>query len=146
MSLNGIFKQISSIEQNNFLLCELMKNTFSDLKKRVYSQQPIFKKRLEECSIVLIISFKIAHVCAKKKMSFWDGDLKRSHHMWLWISCQSLFELEIMAAINNVQVSGSTVKRRVQDISSDLQRQLSSDIHSVLGMHFKWMHAWIYQT
>jgi len=44
MSLNGIFKQISSIEQNNFFLCELMKNKFRDLKERLYSQQPIFKK------------------------------------------------------------------------------------------------------
>jgi len=51
-----------------------------------------------------------------------------------------------MAAINNVQVSGSMAKRRAQDISSDLQRQLSSDIFSFLGMHLKWMHAWIYQT
>jgi hypothetical protein len=58
-----------------------MKNKFSDLKERLYSQQPICKNLLEECSIVLIISFKIAHVLAKKKMPFLDGDLKRSPHL-----------------------------------------------------------------
>jgi len=47
-----------------------MKNKFSDLKETLYSQQLIFKKLQEECSIVLIISFKIAHVLAEKKMSF----------------------------------------------------------------------------
>lgn len=75
MVLNDIFKQISSIDQNNFPHCELRKNKFSDLKERLYSQQTIFKKLLEKCSIVPTISFNIVHVLAKKKMLFRDSDL-----------------------------------------------------------------------
>ncbi|XP_034956211.1 general transcription factor II-I repeat domain-containing protein 2 [Zootoca vivipara] len=81
----------------------------------------------------IIASFKVANVMAKKRKSFEDGTMKKM----ILVVGEYLFEglsnkNDIIAAIKMLDLSGETLSRRIEAISSDLEHQLQTDLHKCL--------------
>lgn len=106
------------------------KEKINTLKKALVSQQSLFKKVGDKSKNVTMASFKITHFLLKNKKSYLTGELFKNA---LLAAADSLFDTfsnkqEIVSAINDLQLSRNTIKRRTTAISTNLNDQLESDL------------------
>ena len=77
-----------------------------------------------------IASFKVSDIFSKKKNAFINGDLFKE----LFLNCDDCLcdgfsnKIEIVSAIQDLQLSNNTVTRRMHAISTDIQTQLNADL------------------
>ncbi|XP_069470005.1 general transcription factor II-I repeat domain-containing protein 2B-like [Ambystoma mexicanum] len=101
-----------------------------ELKTALSAQQSIFKKTVSHSKAATVASLKVAHILAKKKKPFEDGEIVKEAML---ATADSLFQdfknySQIIAAIKDVQLSGNTVVRRIEVMSEDVDLQLRSDL------------------
>ncbi|KAG8222197.1 hypothetical protein J437_LFUL001289, partial [Ladona fulva] len=108
---------------------EIRKNKVCELKPKPSAQQSVFARPISKSKNATTASFKIAHLLAKKKKPFQGGELLKE----AFLACaESLFGglfLEL-AAIQELQLSDSTVLRRIEAIADDMQSQLKRDVET----------------
>ncbi|XP_033019564.1 general transcription factor II-I repeat domain-containing protein 2-like [Lacerta agilis] len=81
-----------------------------------------------------IASFKIANLFAKRRKSLEDAEVVQK---MLLVVGKALFEglsneNDTITAIKMLNLSGETLSRRIESISSDLEHQLQTDLHKCL--------------
>ncbi|KAG8236400.1 hypothetical protein J437_LFUL014921 [Ladona fulva] len=106
-----------------FILCEL--------KSKLSAQQSVFVRPISKSKNATTASFKIAHLLAKKIKPFQDGELLSCSSFLA--GAESFFEgffnkRESISAIQELQLSDSTVLRRIDAIGNDMQSQLKRDV------------------
>ena len=100
------------------------------LKSELQAQQDTFRKPLAKAKASTVASFSVAHVLAKKKKPFEDGETVKE--CWLEAS-ESLFEnsknkADIVAAIKSMPISGSTITHRIEMMSENMFDQIKADL------------------
>ncbi len=100
------------------------------LKSELQAQQDTFRKPLDKAKASTVASFSVAHVLAKKKKTFEDGETVKE--CWLEAS-ESLFEnfknkAEIITAIKSMPLSGNTVTRRIEMMAENVFDQIKGDL------------------
>ncbi|XP_069476392.1 general transcription factor II-I repeat domain-containing protein 2-like [Ambystoma mexicanum] len=101
-----------------------------ELKTALSAQQSIVKKTFSHSKAATVASLKVAHILAKKKKPFEDGEIVKEAML---ATADSLFQdfknySQIIAAIKDVQLSGNTVVHRIEVMSEDVDLQLRSDL------------------
>ncbi|XP_075210345.1 general transcription factor II-I repeat domain-containing protein 2-like [Lycorma delicatula] len=109
---------------------ELRKHKVRDLKTQLTNQQSIFKKPRLKSQAVTTASFKVSYFLAKKCKPFSDGEFE----IFLEVS-DLLFndfknKNEIVAAVQDLQLSRNTVMQRIERMSGNVKEQLYDDINS----------------
>jgi hypothetical protein len=104
------------------------------LKRNLRSRQAIFSKPVNKAKAATIASYKITEILSKKKKPFEDGNVIKE---CLVVAGDSLFnefknKTEICNAIKGVQLSRSTVTRRVECMSDDTEQQIRQDLEICL--------------
>ncbi|MGL6121402.1 MAG: hypothetical protein ACRC0V_12975 [Fusobacteriaceae bacterium] len=102
------------------------------LKSSIKAQQNFLSNFLSGNANTTLASFKIAYLLGRKKKAFMDSELIKQAFI---TGADALFEgfnnkKEIVSAIQNIQLSNDTTAKRIQDISTDLQSQLKTDIEN----------------
>ncbi|KAG8224218.1 hypothetical protein J437_LFUL002674 [Ladona fulva] len=109
-----------------------IRNKVCELKSKLSAQQAVFVRPISKSKNATTASFKIADLLAKKKKPFQDGELLKE----AFLACaESLFggfpnKPEIISAIQELQLSDSTVLRRIEAIADDMQSQLKRDVET----------------
>lgn len=109
---------------------ELRRIKVGNLKSQLTNQQNIFKKPMLKTQAITTASFKASYLLAKKCKPFSDGEFLKQ--CFLDIS-DSLFndfknKSEIVAVIQDLQLSRNTVMRRIEMMSGNVKEQLCNDI------------------
>ena len=109
---------------------ELRKKKLEELKSQLATQQSIFTKLNTRGKAAKVASYRVCHVLAKHKKPFQDGEMVKEAFIE---AADSLFENfknknEIMSAIKNLQLSRSTVTRRIEGIEKNFAVELERDI------------------
>jgi hypothetical protein len=99
-----------------------------DLKRNLRSRQAIFSKPVNKAKAAIIASYKITEILDKKP--FENGNVIKE---CLVVAGDSIFnefknKTEICNAIKEVQLSRSTVTRRVECMSDDTEQQMRQDL------------------
>ncbi len=100
------------------------------LKSELQAQQDTFQKPLAKAKASTPASFSVAHVLAKKKKPFEDGETVKE--CWLEAS-ESLFEnlknkAEIVTAIRLMPLSGNTVTHRIEMMAQNVFDQITANL------------------
>ncbi|XP_044306557.1 general transcription factor II-I repeat domain-containing protein 2-like isoform X2 [Varanus komodoensis] len=124
----------STFAKNYPLDSELRKMKVNEMKSKFAVQLSGFTKPVVQSKNTTIASFKIASLLVKRNKPFEDGELLKEVFL---TASDAIFEgfpnkKEIMVAIQKLQLSGNTITRRIQCISSDLENQLQSDLQKCL--------------
>ncbi|XP_062998575.1 general transcription factor II-I repeat domain-containing protein 2-like [Elgaria multicarinata webbii] len=124
----------STFAKNYPLDSELRKMKVNEMKSKFAIQLTGFTKPVVQSKNTTIASFKIASLLVKRNKPFEDGELLKEVFL---TASDAIFEgfsnkKEIIAAIQKLQMSGNTITRRIQSISSDLEHQLQSDLQKCL--------------
>jgi hypothetical protein len=108
---------------------EIRRNKVEDLKHNLRSRQAIFSKPVNKAKAAIITSYKITEILAKKK-PFEDGNMIKECLVVAGNSLCNEFKnkTEICNAIKEVQLSQSTVTRRVEYMSDDSEQQMRQDL------------------
>lgn len=114
---------------------ELRKMKIISLKKELSFKQNMFSKLKNQPTMVTTASLKVCHLLAKAKKPFSDGELIKESFI---AAAESLFsdfknKNEILSNIKSLQLSRTTVMRRIEDLSSHVNNQLMSDIHNCVA-------------
>jgi len=109
---------------------ELRKSKLLTLKKGLNEQQKALTKLVSKPISVTIASLKITHILAKAKKSFVDGEIIKESFL---AAAETLFsdfpcKKDILTNIQDLQLSRSTVTRRVEVLSENVNTKLISDI------------------
>ncbi|KAG8226728.1 hypothetical protein J437_LFUL004378 [Ladona fulva] len=106
---------------------EIRKKKVCELKSKLSAQKSVVVRPLLKSKNATTALFKNAHLLVKKKKPFQDGELLKEAFL---AGAESLFEgfsnkQEIISAIQELQLSDSTVSRRIEAIADDMQSQLT---------------------
>jgi hypothetical protein len=109
---------------------EIRKKKISELKLNLTAQQSLFTRPISQSRKATSASFKIAHLLAKKMKPFVEGEIIKEAML---LSAETLFDdyknkIEIITAINAMQLSARTVTRRIEMMATDIESQLNNDI------------------
>ena len=109
---------------------ELRKCKVKDLKTQLANRQNVFKKLTLKSQAVTTASFKVSYLLAKKCKPFSDGEFVKEIFLKMSDSLFNHFtnKSEIIAAIQDLQLSRNTVMRRIEQMSGNVKEQLYNDI------------------
>ncbi|KAG8226053.1 hypothetical protein J437_LFUL005414 [Ladona fulva] len=107
----------------------MRKHKVRDLKTQLTNQQSVFKKPRSQA--VTTASFKVSYLLTKKCKPFSDGEFLKEIFLEMSDSLFNDFKnkSEIVAAIQDLQLSRNTVMRRIEVMSGNVKEQLYSYIN-----------------
>ncbi|XP_075210135.1 zinc finger BED domain-containing protein 5-like [Lycorma delicatula] len=110
---------------------ELRKHKVRDLKTQLTNQQSVFKKPRLKSQAVTTASFKVSYLLEKKCKPFSDGEFVKEIFLEMSDSLFNGFKnkSEIVAAIQDLQLSRNTVMRRIERMSGNVREQLHNNIN-----------------
>ncbi|XP_067132090.1 general transcription factor II-I repeat domain-containing protein 2A-like [Centruroides vittatus] len=110
---------------------ELRKHKVRGLKTQLTNQQNVFKKPMLKSQAVTTASFKVSYLLAKNCKPFSDGEFVKEIFLEMSDSLFNDFKnkSEIIAAIQDLQLSRNTVMRRIEKMSGNVKEQLYNDIN-----------------
>ena len=137
----------ATFDVNYPLKSEVRKKKICQLKSNLTAQETVFTGHVEISKKATIASFKISHMLAKKKPLI-DGELFKELFL---TGANCLFngfsnKLEIVSAIQDLQLSNNTVTRRIHAISTDIQTQLKTDFEICDWFSLQYDESTVYQT
>ncbi|CAK9796265.1 Protein ZBED8 [Anthophora plagiata] len=109
---------------------EIRKKKISELKLNLIGQQSLFTRPISQSKKATSVSFKIAHLLAKKMKPFIEGEIIKEAML---LTAEPLLDdyekkNEIITAINAIQLSARTVPRRIEIMVTNIESQLNNDI------------------
>lgn len=110
---------------------ELRKHKIRHLKTQLTNQLSVFKKPRLKSQAVTTASFKVSYLLAKKCKPFSDGEFVKEIFLEMSDSLFNDFKnkSEIVAAIQDLQLSRNTVMRRIERMIGNVKEQLYNDIN-----------------
>lgn len=122
-NLERHFKQNHSKFEKEYPTGSAIRTEFIKKKKnQLFSQQNIFVKRHEDLESMVKTSYEISLLLAKKKKPFSDGEIIKQS---LLIFAQNCDDQKVKVMADSVSLSRNTVMRRVEDMSSDINSQIT---------------------
>ncbi|KAG8224086.1 hypothetical protein J437_LFUL001780 [Ladona fulva] len=102
---------------------ELRKHKVRDLKTQLTNQQSVFKKPRLKSQAVTTALFKVSYLLSKKCKPFSDGEFVKEIFLEMSDSLFNDFKnkSEIVAAIQDLQLSRNTVVRRIEMMSGNVR-------------------------
>jgi hypothetical protein len=109
---------------------EIRRNFVEDLKRNLRSRQAIFSKPVNKANAATIASYKITEILAKKKKPFEDGNVIKECLVVAGNSLLNEFKnkTEMCNTNKEVQLSRSTVTRRLECMSDNTEQQMRQDL------------------
>ncbi|XP_035212747.1 zinc finger BED domain-containing protein 5-like [Stegodyphus dumicola] len=109
---------------------EIRKKKVCELKLKISAQQSVFVRPVSKSKNATTNSFKIPQLLEKKEKPFQDDELLKEAFL---TGAESLFDefsnkSKIINAIQDLQLSDSTVLRRIEATADDMQSQLKRDL------------------
>ena len=108
----------------------LRREKVKQLKDALRAQQDTFQKPISKARAATVASFNVAHVLAKKRKPFEDGETVKE---CLVAAAESLFQdfknnTDIINAVKSVPLSGNTVTSRIEMMSENVFDQIKADL------------------
>lgn len=102
----------------------------AELAKELRAQQQLFTRPVDHNKAATEASFRVSHLLAQHKKPFTDGELVKQA---MTVTADTLFagfknKDEIAAAVSRVPLGPPTVTRRIEELSSDVDRQVLEDL------------------
>jgi len=125
-NLERHFKQIHAKIGQDYPEGSALRADFIKKKKReIFGQQNLFVKQNDELESMMKTSYEICYLLARKNKPFSDGEIVKEA---LSIFAQNCNDKNVKTKADNISLSRNTVARRVEDMSNDINSQITETI------------------
>jgi len=125
-NLERHFKQIHTKIGQDYPEGSALRADFIKKKKReIFGQQNLFVKQNDELESMVKTSYEICYLLARKTKPFSDGEIVKEA---LSIFAQNCNDKNMKTKADNISLSRNTVARRVEDMSNDINSQITETI------------------
>ena len=108
------------------------------------NQQSFFTKANEQSKIDAVAYYEVAFPWARKKKLFTDTEEIIKHS--LKIAARMLGDKKCETKFDQIPLSNNTMARRVEELASDVHRQIAAHVKIVIFFHWQWMNPLTFLT